>query len=150
MSLDHAALMQQAITEAGRASLPFGAVIVDRRSGKVVAVGFNQSDINPTWHGEVVALNQWSTDHPDAEGREFALYTTAEPCPMCMAAIFWAGLELVVYGTSISTLQQLGWKQIDIRAEELIRRTPGWRCELISGVLHEQCDALFQNARGGI
>ena len=71
------------------------------------------------------------------------LYTTAEPCPMCMAAILWAGIPRVVFGTSIRQLQRLGWHQIDITSEEVVRRTPFRSCTLVGGVLAAECDALF-------
>jgi tRNA(Arg) A34 adenosine deaminase TadA len=66
---------------------------------------------------------------------------------MCQGAILWAGIQEVVFGTSISTLKRLGWKQIDITAVEVSRRTPFARCKLIGGVLERDCDALFQEAR---
>jgi tRNA(adenine34) deaminase len=65
---------------------------------------------------------------------------------MCQGAILWACIPEVVFGTSIQTLQRLGWKQIDIRAEKVARRTPFRRCTLIGGVLERDCDALFQAA----
>lgn len=63
---------------------------------------------------------------------------------MCMAAILWSGIQMVVYGTSIRFLQQQGWRQIDILAEEIVRRSPGWQCTIVGGVLQEECDRLFQ------
>ena len=75
------------------------------------------------------------------------LYTTAEPCCMCQGAILWAGIPEVVFGTSISTLQRLGWHQIDIPAEEVVRRTPFAECALIGGVLEHECDELFVAAK---
>jgi tRNA(Arg) A34 adenosine deaminase TadA len=64
-----------------------------------------------------------------------------------MGAILWSGIGTVVYGTSIRTLRQQGWKQIDILAEEVARRSPGWTCAVIGGVLEQECDVLFQRAR---
>ncbi|MGL4423345.1 MAG: nucleoside deaminase, partial [Gemmataceae bacterium] len=65
---------------------------------------------------------------------------------MCQGAILWCGISRVVFGTSIRTLQQLGWKQIDILAEEVVRRAPGYQCEVVGGVLADECDPLFANA----
>ena len=56
-----------------------------------------------------------------AAGLALTLYTSADPCPMCQAAIAWAGIGTVVHGSSIPFLAAHGWWQIDIRAEELIR-----------------------------
>ena len=65
---------------------------------------------------------------------------------MCPGAILWSGIETLVYGTSIRSLQRLGWRQIDILAEEIIRRSPAWHCTLIGGVLEQECDSLFERA----
>jgi tRNA(adenine34) deaminase len=127
---------------------PFGALLVDLQTGQVVAEGANQWQKNPTWHGEIVAISQLAEENPDAGWTNLRLYTTAEPCCMCQGAILWAGIPEVVFGTSIRMLQSLGWKQIDIPADEVSRRTPFARCKLIGGVLERECDALFRAAAG--
>lgn len=143
-SLDHERYMRRAIELAGHApGLPFGAVIVDGVSECIVAEGWNRSGENPTWHGEIVALNALFRQAGHPSGDRLTLYTTAEPCPMCMAAILWAGLGSVVFGTSIRFLIAHGWRQIDIAAEEVVRRGSGWSCTVIGGVLRSECDALF-------
>jgi tRNA(adenine34) deaminase len=140
----HERYMRRAIELAANApQLPFGAVIVDRDSGAIVAEGWNRSALNPTWHGEIDAINQMAMRQANRDGSRLSLYTTAEPCPMCQAAILWSGIEQVIYGTSIRFLQQHGWRQIDILSEEVIRRSPGWHCTLIDGVLEAECNALF-------
>ena len=147
-SLDHELYMRRAIELAAQVpELPFGAVIVRRAERRILAEGWNQSAKNPTWHGEIVALNELVQRHPSCDGAGLVLYTTAEPCPMCQAAILWCGIETVVYGTSIRFLQEQGWRQVDILASEVIARSPGWRCDLVGGVLAEECNALFRAAR---
>lgn len=142
----HEAMMRRAVALAGNApDLPFGAVIVDRDSGEVVAEGWNRTALNPTWHGEIDAINHLPA--ATAGNRRLAIYTTAEPCPMCMGAILWSCIEAVTYGTSIRTLQRQGWRQIDIPADEVARRSPAWKCEVIGGVLEADCNALFLAAR---
>ncbi len=141
---DHERYMRRAIELAGNVpDLPFGAVIVDRDSGKILAEGWNKSNINPTWHGEIDVINQLVLSDPRIDGVNLVFYTTAEPCPMCQGAILWTGIEKVVFGTSIRSLQRLGWRQIDILAEEVTRRSPTWKCTIIGGVLEPECDALF-------
>ncbi len=145
---DHEHFMRRAIQLAQQVpQLPFGAVIVDRSRGQIVAEGWNRSEQNPTWHGEIDAINRLVQSQPDFDGRNLTLYTTAEPCPMCQGAIFWTGITTVVYGASIRFLQRHGWRQIDILAEELVRRSPGWHCHLIGGILEADCQALFTAAR---
>jgi len=122
---------------------PFGAVIVDSESGEIVAEGWNRSAENPIWHGEIDALNRLAQVRPVIDGARLFLYSTAEPCPMCQSAILWAGIGAVIFGSSIRYLQSRGWWQIDITAEEIVRRAPFRKCILIGGVLKEECDALF-------
>ncbi len=92
------------------------------------------------------AINQLVSNNPGLSRDKLALYTTAEPCPMCQAAILWTGIESVFYGTSIRSLQIMGWRQIDISAEEVVRRSPTWRCTITGGILEHECDALFAMA----
>ena len=144
----HQEYMRRAIEIARRnPAAPFGALLVDSHTAQIVAEGLNRWRENPTWHGEIDAINRCAAQHPDITWSRLRLYTTAEPCCMCQGAILWAGIPEVVFGTSIRTLVQLGWNQIDIKAEEVARRTPFAPCTLIGGVLERECDALFQAAK---
>lgn len=144
MKLDHERHMRRAIAlTTNTPELPFGAVIVHRESGDTVAEGWNRSMINPIWHGEIDALNALFRSGHQIASSELVLYTTAEPCPMCMSAILWSGIQMVVSGTSIRFLQKHGWRQIDLLAEELVSRSPAWKCTIIGGVLEDECNALF-------
>jgi tRNA(Arg) A34 adenosine deaminase TadA len=141
---DHEHYMRRAIElTANVPDVPFGALIVDRDNGEILAEGWNKSAINPTSHGEMDAIHQLVLSGPRIDRSKLVLYTTAEPCPMCQGAILWTGIEMVVFGTSIRSLQKMGWRQIDISAEEMIRRSPTSRCTILGGVLEQECDALF-------
>ncbi|MBM3979915.1 MAG: nucleoside deaminase [Planctomycetes bacterium] len=145
--LDHESYMRRAIALAARVpDRPFAAIVVDRSTGEVVAEGWNRSDENPTWHGEIDALNRLVASATDIDFARLVLYTTAEPCPMCQGAILWAGIGAVVFGSSIRFLADTGWLQIDIQAEEVVRRSPGWRCTVLGGVLESECNELFLTA----
>jgi tRNA(Arg) A34 adenosine deaminase TadA len=147
LMLDHEKYMRRAIELAGNVpGLPFASLIVDQDTGEVLSEGWNKSSINPTWHGEIVAINKMTEADYDWKATTLALYTTAEPCPMCQGAIHWTGIETVVFGASIRFLQQLGWKQIDILAEEVAQRTPFSKCTLIGGILEKDCNSLFEAA----
>ena len=148
-NLDHEFFMRRAIELALNVpNLPFGALIVNRDTDEILAEGWNKTNINPTWHGEIDAINQLVLRQESLDASKLVLYTTAEPCPMCQAAILWAGIGMVVFGTSIRFLQNNGWHQIDILAQEVIHRSPHWSCKLISGVLEKDCNALFQSCNG--
>lgn len=144
MELNHEFWMQKAMSLAGRVpERPFAAVIVDRVSGALIAEGWNRSEENPTWHGEIDAINRLIATAPGRDPADLVLYTTAEPCPMCQGAILWTGIGAVVFGTSIQYLMDIGWKQIDIGAAEVVRRGPGWACQVVGGVLEAECNELF-------
>lgn len=141
---DHERWMHRAIElTANVPDLPFGAVIVHRETGEIIAEGWNKSADNPTWHGEIDAINQLFRSGHSVDGSELILYTTAEPCPMCMGAILWSGIESVVFGTSIRFLHDLGWRQITISAQEIVDRSPGCRCVIRGGILEKECNELF-------
>jgi tRNA(Arg) A34 adenosine deaminase TadA len=150
MRLDHDSYMDRAI-EVGlrKPRAPFGTLVVAAGSGEVLAEGVNSVEESPTRHGEIVAIDAWAAAHWNRGERNLALYTTAEPCPMCMAAILWAGIELVVFGSSIPNLVRAGWRQIEIRAEEVARRSPFAKCRVIGGVREAECDRLFAGRSRG-
>lgn len=127
---------------------PFGALIVDNKTGKILAQGLNDSNKthNPTHHGEMVAINNCVKNHPNVDWKNTTLYTTAEPCSMCQSAIVWAGISRVVYGTSIDNLQHFGWNQIDIASETINSRASFYKGKVKGDVLDETTDALFRKA----
>ena len=126
---------------------PFAAVIVDSVTDRILAEGWNKSDYNPILHGEIDAINSLVASVAQIEDRRLVLYSTAEPCPMCQGAILWTGIETVVFGTSIRFLSDLGWRQIEIPADEVARRSSGLRCNVVGGVLETECNRLFRPKR---
>ena len=145
--LDHECFMRRAIALTTHVpDLPFAAVIVDRVTDEVGAEGWNKSANNPTWHGEIDAINSLVASAARTGRTELVLYTTAEPCPMCQGAILWTGIGMVVFGTSIRYLMDIGWQQIDISAAEVARRSPGWWCTVVGSVLEPECNELFLTA----
>jgi tRNA(Arg) A34 adenosine deaminase TadA len=138
--------MRRAIRLAGNnPKYPFAAVLVDQEK-RVVGEGWNRSVDNPTWHGEMDAINKCASSHPKIEWTTLTLYTTAEPCAMCQGAVAWAGISRVVFGSSIPFLKSLDWWAIDIRAEELARLAAFHKCTVVGGVLEEECNKLFRAA----
>jgi tRNA(adenine34) deaminase len=149
-TLDHERFMREAIARAKKVPRrPFGAVIVLAEKAEVVADGINRSEKNPTFHGELDAINSYAELHSRADWSGLVLYTTAEPCPMCQTAVIWAGIGMVVFCSTSTFFKILGWGQVDIRAEEVVRRTAFRRCVLLGGVLEEECNALFRGATSG-
>jgi guanine deaminase len=79
---------------------PFGAVVV--RSGKIIARGWNQvtSTNDPTAHAEVTAIRAACRKLKTFQLNDCELYTSCEPCPMCLAAIYWARFKKVYYANT--------------------------------------------------
>ena len=114
------ALMREAIALAAQADFPFGAVIT--RDGAVLARGHNlgKRTHDPTAHGEMVAIRRFLAERGPEELKGTTLYTSGEPCPMCMGAIVWCGIKRVVYGASIAQLSaHIG--QIMVTSAEVAR-----------------------------
>jgi len=142
----HEIMMRHALVIARQnPSHPFGSVIVDA-SGEVIAEGINRSAENPTWHSEIDAINECSEIDDGQNWSNYILYTTAEPCSMCMSAILWSGIGAVVYGSSIKSLQTMGWKQIDLSSNEVIAKSWDREMTTMGGVLEEECDQFYRKA----
>ena len=79
---------------------PFGAVVV--RRGKIVGRGWNRvtSTNDPTAHAEVSAIRDACRRLKTFQLDDCELYTSCEPCPMCLSAIYWARLKCVYYGNT--------------------------------------------------
>jgi guanine deaminase len=106
MTQDDARFMKRAIELSAKTSLVdnaggvFGCVIV--RDGEILGEGANRvvAENDPTWHGEMEAIRAACKKEGSFKLKNATLITSAEPCPMCMAAIYWAGIERVVYAST--------------------------------------------------
>ncbi len=93
----------------GGAGGPFGAVVA--LDGQVIAEGWNQvtSTNDPTAHAEIVALRRACAALGRFELRGAMLYTSCEPCPMCLAAAWWARVDAVVFGNAREDAAAIGF-----------------------------------------
>lgn len=146
----HQRAMRLAIAQARRnPRYPYGAVIVRAGTEDVLAQGVNDSRNNPVLHGEIAAINDYVARHGNAGWRDVVLYTTAEPCPMCMGALIWAGIGGVVFATAMATVDRLagGGYGIGITARAMLDAAHGYDGRLLGGVLAAETDALFAAAQ---
>ena len=104
----HAIALSRRGMEAG-AGGPFGAVVV--MDGRIVGEGWNQvtSTNDPTAHAEVVAIRRACAALGRFDLRGATLYTSCEPCPMCLAAAYWARLDRVLYANDRSDAAAIGF-----------------------------------------
>jgi tRNA(Arg) A34 adenosine deaminase TadA len=140
----HERFMRLAVEQArGNPAFPFGAVIVQLPEQQVMAAAVNRGFENPILHGEIAAINNYVARNGNRGWQETVLYTTGEPCPMCMSAIIWSGIGGVVYATSIAGLKQVGFDQIDIGSSAVAASAAFWHGGILGGVLAEETDRMF-------
>jgi tRNA(Arg) A34 adenosine deaminase TadA len=88
---------------------PFGAVVV--RGGQIIGEGWNQvlATNDPTAHGEIVAIRDACSKTGSHSLEGSTIYTTGQPCPMCLGAIHWARVSAIRYGFDINDAARLGF-----------------------------------------
>jgi tRNA(Arg) A34 adenosine deaminase TadA len=120
---------------------PFGAVVV--RRGRIIARGWNRvtSTNDPTAHAEVTAIRAACRKLRTFRLDDCELYTSCEPCPMCLSAIYWARLKRVYYANTRKDAARIqfddDWLYREV-ARPLARRKIPMR-----QVLHEEALAVF-------
>jgi tRNA(Arg) A34 adenosine deaminase TadA len=134
--------MLLAINQAKEGDYPFGAIIV--RDGKVLALGRNSSKRNhdPTAHAEMMAIRAFLDGHEPEDFKDATIYSSGEPCVMCMGAIIWCGFKRLVYAASIAQLSaKIG--QIDVTARKIANAAPFTSIEISGGLLSADAMRLF-------
>jgi tRNA(Arg) A34 adenosine deaminase TadA len=121
---------------------PFGSVIV--RRGEVVAATHNTvwRDGDPTAHAEINCIRQAARVLKTIFLNGCTLYSTTEPCPMCLAAIHWAKIDRVIFGATIADAATAGFCELRVDAKVLAEMGRSSLC-VESGLLREECAALF-------
>jgi tRNA(Arg) A34 adenosine deaminase TadA len=126
---------------------PFGASIVHTNSGEVLLRALNmvKQECDPSAHAEVRAIRLATKRLKTISLAGYTLYTTCEPCPMCMSTALWARLDRVVYGATIEDANK-HCNQILIPATEVNARSD-MKCIVDGPILRERCYALFADPR---
>ena len=133
---------RMALDEARQGDYAFGCVIT--RDHEVIARGRNLGKTNddPTAHGEMVAIRGCLADHGSAALRGATLYTSGEPCVMCMGAIVWCGIGRVVFAASVPQIGSL-MNQIMITGTEVAARAKWDPLQITGGVLADEAMRLL-------
>ena len=113
-NVDHEKFMRRAIELSALAGLeygtggPFGAVVV--KDNKILAEGMNRviASHDPTWHGEMEAIRLACITLQSSKLTGCTLYTTSEPCPMCVAASYWADIERIYFSATVEETLKYG------------------------------------------
>ena len=120
---------------------PFGAVIV--KDGKIISEGWNQvtSSNDPTAHAEIVAIRKAceKLEAFDLNGAE--IYTSCEPCPMCLSAIYWARIDKIYYANTRNDAAAIHFDDEflyqELKKDIPHRKVPMQQC------LHKEAQAVF-------
>jgi guanine deaminase len=114
MTEDDKRFMSRAIELSEKTSLidsaggVFGTIIV--QNGEIIGEGANRvvAENDPTWHGEIQAIRNACAKVGSFKLTGATLYTSAEPCPMCAAAAYWAGIERIFYAATCEDALEYG------------------------------------------
>jgi tRNA(Arg) A34 adenosine deaminase TadA len=143
-------LMRLAIAKA-RAGIaagqsPFGALVVC--GDAVIAEAHNtvRHDTDPTAHAEVNAIRQSARLLRRIDLSGSTMFSTCEPCPMCLSAIHWAKIDRVVFGATIADALAAGFTELSVPARELAK-IGGSRLRVEEGPLRLECARLFEEWR---
>jgi len=121
---------------------PFAALIV--RDGSILASGTNRvtTMLDPTAHAEVVAIRAACQALSSIQLSDCEMYTTCEPCPMCMGAIYWARLARVYYANTRDDAARAGFDDSLIYAQLVL--SPGDRTISMVQLMREQAQEAFR------
>jgi tRNA(Arg) A34 adenosine deaminase TadA len=137
---------------------PFGAAVFERESGGLVAVGMNLvvSHNNSTLHAEMVALMmaEQRAGSYSLQGRgrpSHVLYTSCDPCAMCLGATLWSGVDGLVCGAMSADAKAMGFDEGPVFPESF-RYLERRGIEVVRGVLREEAAAVLRayRDRGGV
>ena len=139
--------MQEAIRLSREKSLegqggPFGAVIV--KNNKIIARGWNQvlRRNDPTCHAEMVAIRAASRKLRDYRLAGCSIYVNCEPCPMCLAALYWAGIDRIYFAATREDAADLGFADDFLYRELLL--PPEQRKIPVEQSMRTEALAVFQ------
>jgi len=121
---------------------PFGACIV--KGNKVLAVSRNTVLRNDaTCHAEINAIRSASRKLKTFDLSGCVIYSTTEPCPMCFAAIHWARLSKVVYGTAIKDARKVGFNELKI-TDRRLKSLGKSKVKIVPNFMRRECLKLLE------
>lgn len=147
MSNTHEEFMRRAIEIAGEGIAsneggPFGAVVV--RDGEIIGEGSNRvtSSNDPTAHAEIVAIRMACETIGSFQLENCAIYSTCEPCPMCLGAIYWARPEMLFIACTREDAAESGFDD-EMIYEELANPPDKRRIRMVS-LMRDEAAELFR------
>lgn len=135
--------MKAAIEIAEKHQTPFGAALAMGDELFVTAANQTGELHDPTAHAEVMAIRKLGEHLKKTDLSGFTLYTTCEPCPMCMSAAIWAKIDTIFYGCDIPLIAKY-MDQINLRADKIV----GYSFTDIrvrGDIMGQECEILLKN-----
>lgn len=135
--------IQLAVENVTQGGGPFGALIV--RDGKIIGEGANQvtKDCDPTAHAEIIALRAACKREKQFHLDGCAIYTSCEPCPMCLSAAYWAHISTIYYAAAADSAAKAGFADAFIYEQFKLPREE--RDIALIKVPHVDSERAFQN-----
>lgn len=146
--------MQLAIQEAKNASehgdYPIGAVIIGSKKVLVTASNRSKRENDPTLHAEIVAIQKVAKEYGRDKLKECVMYTTNEPCLMCLGAILYSRMKGLVFGARIKDMEKHkiktksnhSWRTVNLKTKQIIKNS-GHNLLLVENFMRDECKALF-------
>lgn len=141
--LQHA--IDLAIASAKQQGGPFGAVVV--KDGKIIGEGHNQvtETCDPSAHAEIMAIRNACKQINDYQLTDCVIYSSCEPCPMCMSAIYWARIPELIFAATAEDAAKAGFDDQFIVNE--LSKHYSKRSMKIEHVQHEHANKSFEQWR---
>jgi tRNA(Arg) A34 adenosine deaminase TadA len=130
-----------AYTKKHSTHVPYGACIADE-NGEVIAYGLGQPKSSPTFHAEIMAINNCASQYPNIDWSKLTMYTTGEPCIMCSSAICWSGINEIIYGTPISFMKKLWGIEANTTCKDIINLVPN-PPKISDPICENECNRMF-------
>ena len=133
--------IELSVESVNRGGGPFGSIIV--KDNNIVAEGSNKVTLtnDPTAHGEIVAIREACKKLNNFSLNDCELYSTCEPCPMCLSAIYWARIDKIYYANTRKDAQKIDFDDSLIYSE-LQKNINKRKIQMIQMMRHEALEAF--------
>jgi guanine deaminase len=123
---------------------PFGACLV--LGEEVLAKGHNEvlKSNDPTRHAEICAITRAAKNMSSPHFKRCEIYSTTEPCVMCFAAIHWAQIPRLYFGTTVGDVKRLGFNELVV-SNQTLKRLGKSKVNVTAGVMLDECRGLLES-----
>ncbi len=119
---------------------PFGSIIV--KNNKIIGKAHNTvlKNNDPTCHGEIQAIRSACKKIKNFDLSGSVLYSTGEPCPMCLCACMWANIKLIYFGCTLKENEKIGFRDMKFSRIMSLKKNK----KILKQIMHKECWDLFK------